>query len=80
MAPVEPRAFPDPFTTLPSRVHEPDAVVDPDVEIDHNRLLALVDGLERDVALIESAMVHVEAREFSSANAALDVLDGVASA
>jgi len=47
---------------------------------DHERLVSLVDGLERDIALIESAMVHVEAREFTSANAALDVLDGVASA
>jgi hypothetical protein len=80
MAPVEPRAFPDPFTTLPPLVHEPEAVADPDVEIDHGRLLALVDGLERDVALIESAMTHIEAREFSSANAALDVLDDVVSA
>lgn len=47
---------------------------------DHDRLVSLVDGLERDVALIEGAMVHVEAREFASANAALDVLDGVSTA
>jgi hypothetical protein len=47
---------------------------------DHDRLVALVDSLERDIALIEGAMGHVEAREFTSANAALDVLDGVSTA
>ena len=77
---MEPRAFPNPFATVPQVVHEPEAVADPEVEIDHDRLMALVDGLERDVSLIESAMAHIEMREFSSANAALDVLDGVASA
>ncbi len=50
------------------------------LEVDRDRLVALVDGLERDVALIDSAMTHVEMREFTSANAALDVLDGVSSA
>jgi len=50
------------------------------LEVDRDRLVALVDGLERDIALIDSAMTHVEMREFTSANAALDVLDGVSSA
>ncbi len=77
---MEPRAFPNPFATIPQVVHEPEAVADPEIEVDHDRLMGLVDGLERDVALIESAMGHIEMREFSSANAALDVLDGVASA
>lgn len=49
-------------------------------EVDRERLVALVDGLERDIALIDGAMTHVEMREFASANAALDVLDGVSSA
>lgn len=48
--------------------------------IDHDRLMGLVDELERDIALIEGAMAHVEAREFRAANAALDVLDGVSTA
>ena len=48
--------------------HEPET-------FDHDRLVSLVDTLERDIALIEGAMVDVEAREFASANAALDVLD-----
>lgn len=50
------------------------------VDIDHGRLMRFVDELERDIALIERAMVDVEMREFASANAALDVLDGVTSA
>ena len=50
------------------------------VEIDHRRLMGFVDEVERDIALIEGAMVDVEMREFASANAALDVLDGVTSA
>lgn len=77
---MEPRAFPNPFATVPQAAHEPEVVADPHVEVDHERLMGLVDGLERDVALIESAMAHLEMREFSSANAALDVLDGVVSA
>ena len=55
--------------------------VSPEPEtFDHDRLVLLVDTLERDIALIEGAMVNVEAREFASANAALDVLDGVSTA
>ncbi len=50
------------------------------IEIDHGRLVGLVDEFERDIALIEGAMADVEMREFASANAALDVLDGVTSA
>ena len=57
-----------------------DASAGRDLEIDHDRLMALVDALERDIALIEGAMADVEMREFVSANAALDVLDGVSSA
>lgn len=49
-------------------------------DTDHGRLMGFVDELERDIALIEGAMVDVEMREFASANAALDVLDGVTSA
>ena len=49
-------------------------------DIGHGRLMGFVDELERDIALIEGAMVDVEMREFASANAALDVLDGVTSA
>ena len=48
--------------------------------IDQERLMRLVDELERDIALVEGAMAHVEAREFRAANAALDVLDGVSTA
>ena len=48
--------------------------------IDQERLTRLVDELERDIALVEGAMAHVEAREFRAANAALDVLDGVSTA
>ena len=55
-------------------------VVGATFEVDRERLVALVDGLERDIALIDGAMTHVEMREFTSANAALDVLDGVSSA
>ncbi len=77
---MQPRAFPDPFAAVPSPAHAPELATDPEIEIDHVRLTALVDELERDVALIEGAMADVEAREFGSANAALDVLDGVASA
>lgn len=51
-----------------------------EIEIDHGRLVGLVDQFERDIALIEGAMADVEMREFASANAALDVLDGVTSA
>ena len=48
--------------------------------IDLDRLAGLVDELERDIALIDGAMTHVEMREFGAAAAALDVLDGVSSA
>lgn len=48
--------------------------------VDHDRLMGLVDELERDIALIEGAMGHVEMREFGAAHAALDLLDGVSSA
>ena len=50
------------------------------VDIDHGRLMRFVDELERDIALIEGAMADVEMREFASASAALEVLDGVTSA
>ena len=49
-------------------------------DTDHARLVSLIDELERDAALIEGAMADVEMREFVSAAAALDVLDGVSSA
>lgn len=49
-------------------------------QVDHQGLLALANELERDVALIEGAMAHLELREFASVNAAIDVLDGNASA
>jgi hypothetical protein len=47
---------------------------------DPQALLELIDGLERDVALIEAAMVDVEERDFPAARAALDVLDAAATA
>ena len=58
----------------------PDAEADALPAIDHDRLMGLVDELERDIALIEGAMAHLEAREVRAANAALDVLDGVSTA
>ncbi len=60
--------------------HAPVEAVDTLPAVDHDRLMHLVDELERDIALIEGAMAHVEAREFRAANAALDVLDGVSPA
>jgi hypothetical protein len=74
----------NPHVTSPLESFQPHAAgsdVSPEPEtFDHNRLVSLVDTLERDIALIEGAMVNVEAREFASANAALDVLDGVSPA
>ena len=74
----------NPHVTSPLESFQPHAAgsdVSPEPEtFDHNRLVSLVDNLERDIALIEGAMVNVEAREIASANAALDVLDGVSPA
>ncbi len=44
---------------------------------DRERVLALLDRLERDVAVVEAAMVHVEAGEHESFDAAVAVLEPV---
>jgi hypothetical protein len=48
-----------------------------DDSFDRDRVLALLDRLERDIAVIEAAMVHVEAGEHESFAAAVAVLEPV---
>ena len=42
---------------------------------DRERVLALLDRLERDIAVVEAAMAHVEAGEHDSYAAAMTVLE-----
>jgi hypothetical protein len=48
---------------------------DTDDSFDRERVLELLDCLERDVALVEAAMGHVEAGEHESFTAAIGVLE-----
>jgi hypothetical protein len=42
---------------------------------DRERVLGLLDRLERDIAMVEAAMGHVEAGEHASFEAAISVLE-----
>jgi hypothetical protein len=53
---------------------EPTSAPDTD-SFDRERVLGLLDRLERDIALVEAAMGHVEAGEHESFAAAISVLE-----
>jgi hypothetical protein len=77
--------FPE-FDHQPAEVDEPREVIDAaeaaaagdasaDDGFDRGRVLRLLDRLERDVAAVETAMVHVEAGEHEAYAAAVATLD-----
>ncbi len=64
----------------PSRVAMLPEMSEPTADaFDRERVLALLDELERDVAIIESAMASVEAGDHESYDAAMTALDSAES-
>jgi hypothetical protein len=59
------------MSELPSMSNVPPTPAD---SFDRERVLTLLDRLERDIAVVEAAMVHVEAGEHESFDAAVAVL------